>query len=104
AAPARSLAPAGGVRGSLGELTDLAAITAERGRLFTSHLKAYSWISPFYPANPFRWVDHNLRAVRDILTVAERSGARLQISHLIFVGPRTWRTCPTVIEEIERAA
>jgi N-acyl-D-amino-acid deacylase len=88
---------------SLEELTDLARVVAEHGRLFTSHLKAYSWISPFYGVNPLRWVDHNLRAVRDILGVAARSGARLQISHLIFVGPRTWRTCDAVIGEIERA-
>jgi len=92
-----------GMFANLEELSDLARVVAEHGRLFTSHLKAYSWISPFYPVNPFRWVDHNLRAVRDILGVAARSGARLQISHLIFVGPRTWRTCDAVIAEIERA-
>ncbi len=85
------------------ELADLASVVAEEGGLFTSHLRAYTWISPFYGVNPFRWVDHNLRAVRDILAVAERSGARLQISHLIFVGPRTWRTCEKVIREIEEA-
>ena len=92
-----------GMFADLDELADLAKVVADRGRLFTSHLKAYSWISPFYPVNPFRWVDHNLRAVRDILGVAERSGARLQISHLIFVGSRTWRTADTVIAEIERS-
>lgn len=92
-----------GMFASVDELTGFASIVAEKGRLFTSHLKAYSWVSPFYPMNPVGWVDHNLRAVRDILTVAERSGARLQISHLIFVGPRTWKSCETVIAEIERA-
>ena len=92
-----------GMFASLDELADLAKVVAEHGRLFTSHLKAYSWISPFYPVNPFRWTDHNLRAVRDILSVAERSGVRLQISHLIFVGPRTWRTAEAVIGEIEGA-
>jgi N-acyl-D-aspartate/D-glutamate deacylase len=92
-----------GMFAGFSELTDLAAVVAEKGGLFTSHLKAYTWISPFYGVNPFRWVDHNLRAVRDILTVAERSGARLQISHLIFVGPRTWRNCERVIREIEDA-
>lgn len=92
-----------GMFSSIDELTAFAAIAAEKGRLFTSHLKAYSWISPFYSVNPIGWVNHNLRAVRDILTVAERSGARLQISHLIFVGPRTWDTCEAVIAEIDRA-
>ncbi len=92
-----------GMFSSLDELTALASVVAEKGRLFTSHLKAYSWMSPFYSASPIRWVDHNLRAVRDILEVARRSRARLQISHLIFVGPRTWPSCNTVIGEIEAA-
>jgi N-acyl-D-amino-acid deacylase len=92
-----------GMFAGIHELADLASVVAEKGGLFTSHLRAYTWISPFYGVNPFRWVDHNLRAVRDILAVAERSGARLQISHLIFVGPRTWRTCEKVIREIEDA-
>ncbi|MDP3937863.1 MAG: amidohydrolase family protein [Deltaproteobacteria bacterium] len=92
-----------GMFSKLDELTALASVAAEKGRIFTSHLKAYSWISPFYPANPIRWVDHNIRAVRDILEVARRSNARLQISHLIFVGPRTWPSCVTVIGEIEAA-
>ncbi len=85
------------------ELTALAAIAAEYGALFTSHVRAYSWISPFFSLNPLRWRAHNLRALDEILAVARGARARLQISHLIFVGRATWRTQRDAIVAIERA-
>lgn len=85
------------------ELTALAAAVAEHGGLFTSHLRAYSWISPFFPVNPLRWQSHNLRAIDEILDVARAARARVQISHLIFVGRGTWKTQRRAITAIERA-
>jgi len=40
-----------GMFASPSELTALAAIAAEYGALFTSHVRAYSWISPFFSLN-----------------------------------------------------
>ncbi len=85
------------------ELTSLAAIAAEYGTLFTSHVRAYSWISPFFSLNPLRWRAHNLRALDEILAVGSGARVRLQISHLIFVGRATWRTQRDAIAAIERA-
>jgi N-acyl-D-aspartate/D-glutamate deacylase len=92
-----------GMFASPAELTALAKVAAECGALFTSHVRAYSWISPFFSLNPLRWRAHNLRALDEILDVARGAGARLQISHLIFVGRATWRTQRGAIVAIERA-
>jgi N-acyl-D-amino-acid deacylase len=85
------------------ELTALARVVAEHDALFTSHLRAYTWISPFFPVNPLRWQSHNLQAVDEILGVGRASGARLQISHLIYVGRGTWKTRERAIATIEHA-
>lgn len=85
------------------ELTALATEVAAHGGLFTSHLRAYSWISPFFPVNPLRWQAHNLRAIDEILAVGQAARARVQISHLIFVGRGTWKTQRRAITAIERA-
>jgi N-acyl-D-amino-acid deacylase len=85
------------------ELLALFRTVAGSGGLVTVHGRAYSWVSPLYrpmiggPA-------HNLRSVRELLDLARRSEARLQLSHQIMVGRRTWRTYPRVLREIERAA
>jgi N-acyl-D-amino-acid deacylase len=38
------------------------------------------------------------------MSLARQAGVRLQLSHQIFVGRRTWRTHRTVLRDIERAA
>lgn len=84
------------------ELTAFAAMAARRGRLFTSHLKAYSWASGVYAHDP-KQDPHNLKAIREILNVARAAGVRLQISHLIFVGRNTWPNHGEALRLIEDA-
>ncbi|UCE87359.1 MAG: amidohydrolase family protein, partial [Deltaproteobacteria bacterium] len=84
------------------ELTEFARWAARDGKLFTSHLKAYSWISGAYDADPEDEF-HNLRAVREILRVGAAADVRLQISHLIFVGRATWPSHSDAIRLIEDA-
>jgi len=84
------------------ELAAFARWAAATGKLFTSHLRAYSWVSGVYPSDPAaEW--HNLRAIREILRVAAAARARLQVSHLIFVGRATWASCSEAIRSIEIA-
>jgi N-acyl-D-amino-acid deacylase len=85
------------------ELTALARVVGEYGGLFTSHVRAYSWISPFFSLNPLGWRAHNLRALDEILGVGTAAAVRLQVSHLIFVGRATWRTQRDAITAVERA-
>jgi len=91
-----------GIFASEDELAAFASWTSAAGKLFTSHLRAYSRVSPVYQTDPEARA-HNLAAIDEILRVAERARARLQISHLIFVGRNTWPTCAEAIAVIERA-
>lgn len=97
------LAYAPGVFARNDELLALLRVVAEEGGVFTVHGRAYSWVSPFYQPM-FLGAPHNLRSTRELLGLAREAGVRIELSHLIFVGRRTWRTHRAVLEEVERAA
>jgi N-acyl-D-aspartate/D-glutamate deacylase len=84
------------------ELARFASWSAHAGKLFTSHLRAYSRVSPVYRSDPGE-TPHNVAAIEEILRVAQAGRARLQVSHLIFVGRRTWPTCEQALATVERA-
>lgn len=84
------------------ELTHFARWAAREDKIFTSHLKAYSWISGVYTTDPAE-EPHNISAIKEILRVGEAAGARTQISHLIFVGRQTWPNFPDALRIIEDA-
>jgi N-acyl-D-amino-acid deacylase len=80
------------------ELAALARVAAAAGGVLTSHLRAYSERSLFFDST----TPHNILAVREMATVAREAGVPLQVSHLIFVGRRSWRTVDDTIAEVER--
>jgi N-acyl-D-amino-acid deacylase len=82
------------------ELTALARVAGAAGGVLTSHLRAYSTRSLFFQSE----VPHNLLAVREMVEVAREARVPLQISHLIFVGRRTWPTARETLADIESAA
>ncbi len=84
------------------ELAAFARWAARDGKLFTSHLKAYSWLSGAYETDATQ-EPHNLAAIEEILRVGKAAGARVQISHLIFVGRQTWPNHGDAIRLIEEA-
>ncbi len=96
------LAYAPGVFARNDELLSLLRVVAEEGALFTVHGRAYSWVSPFYRPQ-FLGPAHNVRSTRELLALAREARARLELSHLIFVGRRTWSTHRTVLRDVERA-
>ncbi len=80
------------------ELTALAEVAGAAGGILTSHLRAYSVRSLLFDdATP-----HNLLAIREMASVAKSAHVPLQISHLIFVGRRTWPTVTEALAEIEQ--
>jgi N-acyl-D-amino-acid deacylase len=85
------------------ELLPLLQITAEEGGIFAVHGRAYTWVSSFYRPM-ILGTAHNVRSVRELIALARQAGVPLQLSHQIFVGRRTWRTCRTVLRDIDRAA
>lgn len=84
------------------ELTEIARLVKSRDGVITVHMKAYSALSPSYPVRPFGRA-HNLLAVDDMLEVARKTGVKMQLSHLIFVGEKSWKTCPEALELVDKA-
>lgn len=71
------------------ELTGLGHEVAAHDRVFTWHVRDYG--------------DDLLASVRQALAVAERTGCRTQISHLVAVGRRNWGTVRRALDLIEAA-
>jgi N-acyl-D-amino-acid deacylase len=82
-----------------GELARVAGWAGVAGKLFTSHVRAYSRVSPVYESDPAA-TPHNVEALAEVMRAARAGGARLQLSHLIFVGRRTWDTCGRALAAI----
>jgi N-acyl-D-amino-acid deacylase len=82
------------------ELARVAGWAGAAGTLFTSHVRAYSRVSPVYRSDP-AVTAHNVEALQEVMRAARAGGARLQLSHLIFVGRRTWDTCGQALAAIE---
>jgi N-acyl-D-aspartate/D-glutamate deacylase len=71
------------------ELTALGRTAASRDRLFAWHIRDYG--------------DHLLDSVREVLRVAEATGCRTQISHLVAVGRRNWGKVARALELVDAA-
>jgi len=68
------------------ELREVALLVKRKRKILAVHLRALSSLAPGYPVRLFGEA-HNLIALREMLDLARSTGVRLQISHLIFVGP-----------------
>ncbi len=85
------------------ELREVALAVKRRGKVLSVHARALSALSGAYPVRSFGR-PHNLVALEEILELARRTGVRLEISHLVFVGTRTWKTAEEALGMIEKAA
>ena len=85
------------------ELTAIARLVKKMGKLLTVHIRALSSVSPVYPIIPFFGTPHNIIALKEILDIARETGVRLQISHLIFVGEKSWKSCDKALAMIDSA-
>jgi len=86
----------------LEEIEVFSRVASQYGRPVTVHLKALSVLSPTYPLLTLH--AHNLLALEEMIGVAKRTGARLQISHFIFVGRRSWGTSRKALRMVEEAS
>jgi dihydroorotase/N-acyl-D-amino-acid deacylase len=71
------------------ELERLCAVVARRGKLYTTHMRSYSW--------------QLLESIDEQLTLARSTGCRLQLSHLQAVGRANWHKQSAALEKIEQA-
>lgn len=91
-----------GIFASIDELEQIARLVKKKDKILTVHMKAYSALSDCYPVKPFG-MPHNLIALKEMLNLAEKTGVRLEISHLIFVGTSTYRTYGKALTMLENA-
>jgi N-acyl-D-amino-acid deacylase len=90
-----------GMYGGPEELLRLAKLAARHNKPITFHARALSRFSTSYPELFGR--AHNLRALDEVLEIAEKSGAKTHLSHVIFVGRNTWNTLDETVSLIDRA-
>ncbi len=91
-----------GIFATADELMQVARLVKKHDKILTVHKKAYSSLSPTYPLVPVG-APHNILALKEMLDIARKTGVRLQVSHLIFVGTDTWDTCGKALAMIEKA-
>ncbi len=92
-----------GIFSDISELEKFAICAREHNRLLTVHLKAYTKLSGAYPLKLFGNRPHNIRALEEMIDLARRTGVKMQISHLLFVGRSTWPLADRCLELIEKA-
>lgn len=70
------------------ELLDVARLCAKHGKILTVHPRAESTVSLAYKG---MGRSHLLLALDELARIVRETGVRLQYSHLIFVGRRSWK-------------
>ncbi|MFN8643715.1 MAG: amidohydrolase family protein [Candidatus Binatia bacterium] len=88
-----------GVYADLDELLGVTAPLRERGGVYTSHARSY--IALDHRAAPDQ-PPTNLLALDETAAVWRAHGVKVQHSHLIFVGDRTWPTTDRALEHLDR--
>jgi N-acyl-D-aspartate/D-glutamate deacylase len=88
-----------GVFADLDELLGITAPLAERRGVYTSHARSY--IALDHRAAPDQ-PPTNLLALDETAAVWRAHGIKVQHSHLIFVGDRTWPTTDRALEHFDR--
>jgi len=83
------------------EIEAFCTVAAKAQKPVTVHLRAYIRLSDAYSLLYLR--PHNVRALAEMINIARRTGVKLQVSHLVFVGARTWPTASTCLEMIHNA-
>jgi dihydroorotase/N-acyl-D-amino-acid deacylase len=78
-----------GSEAPLAELEALCRVVARHGKLYTTHMRSYSW--------------QLLESIDEQIDLARRTGCRLQISHLQAVGRDNWYKQRLALDRIEQA-
>ncbi|MGM0689858.1 MAG: N-acyl-D-amino-acid deacylase family protein [Bacillota bacterium] len=90
-----------GIFSEIRELERFAECARKHDKLLTVHLKAYTKLSGAYPLKLFGNEPHNLKALREMLELAQKTGVKMQISHMLFVGEKTWPSVDQALNMIE---
>ena len=90
-----------GMYSSLEELSAFCKVAADADKPVAIHLKALSNLSPCYPVTSLE--AHNVRALKEAISLAEQTGVRLQLSHFIFVGRKSWSSADKCLKLVDDA-
>lgn len=83
------------------ELLEVAKLVKKYDRVLTVHNRAQSKVSTSYDP-PIGGRAHNLRAIDEMVKIAEETKVKLQNSHLIFVGEKTFDTVDETLRLIDQ--
>lgn len=83
------------------ELEELAKLVKSHDKILSVHARAFSKISTSYPLTERK--AHNLKALEEMVELSVKTGVKLQYSHLIFVGSRSWDTVEQALKMMEEA-
>lgn len=92
-----------GIFSEIRELERFAECARRHEKILTVHLKAYTKLSGAYPLKLFGNEPHNLKALREMLDMAQKTGVKMQISHMLFVGEKTWPSTDQALSMIDEA-
>jgi N-acyl-D-amino-acid deacylase len=91
-----------GMYSSIEEVKAFCRTAKTSDKLVTVHLKSYARISRLYFPRILS-KPHNLRALKEMLNIARQTGVKLQLSHIMFAGRKTWPTAEDFIRMIDDA-
>jgi len=83
------------------ELKRAARIAAKHDKILSVHARACSAVSTSYQP-PVGGRPHNLRALDEMISIARETGVKVQFSHLIFVGAKSWQTVDEALAIIQK--
>jgi len=84
------------------EIIKIARLVKSQDKIISFHARAYSKVSTSY-SPPIGGKAHGLRAIEEVIDIARKSGAKTQLSHLIFVGKNSWDYVDDALRLIEKA-
>lgn len=91
-----------GIFSTMDEIIEVAKLVKKKDKLLTVHSRASSALSGAYPLKLFG-KPHSILALEDMINVAKKTGVRLEYSHLLFVGTRTWKTFNKTMDILDKA-
>lgn len=86
----------------LEELLMIARVVKKHNKVLSIHARALSKVSTSYTP-PIGGRAHNLRAIDEVLEIARSTGVKIQFSHLIFVGEKTWSSVDEALALLDNA-
>lgn len=84
------------------ELETIARVVKKHNKILSYHSRAMSKVSTSY-SPPIGGRPHGLRALDEVLEIARKTGVKTQLSHLIFVGEKTWPYADESLKMLEDA-